>query len=143
MNPALLARLFQAQQMNTQPQPQGPPLALQQDPGALQWGGPQGSAPMGPGAPSAPVNINLNIGQHDDPGARAERSTDDDTLPPSDYKYLDRVEGDQHPLGVMFGQNAGEPVGPPQNVPMGSLPPGAQEGQYISPLDMRRMSTTR
>lgn len=136
MNPAILARLFQAQQQNQQPQGQSP-LDLQQDPGALQWGTPM---------PQAGGDIDLSQPQQNDPGAMDSRSTGDMTLPPSDYKYLDRVEGGSGPsLGVMFGQQAGQPMGAPQNVPMDSLPPGAQEGQYISPLDIQsqRMAARR
>lgn len=136
MNPAILARLFQAQQQNQQPQGQ-PPLDLQQDPGALQWG--TGASPH--------ANLDLSQPQESDPGAEASRSSGDMTLPPSDYKYLDRTEGQgQGALGVMFGQDAGQPMGAPQNVPMGALPAGASEGQYISPLDIQqtqRMATRR
>lgn len=123
MNPGILARIFAAQQ-----QPQRSPLTLEQDAGPLQWG---------TGDPRAHSMIDLGQPQGD-PGARESRmqSIDDSVMPPSDYKYLDRVEGDEHPLGVMFGQEAGEPMGHPQNVPMGRLPPGAQEGTYISPLDI-------
>lgn len=174
MNPAILARLFQAHadalndgnwplaqpqnpddvpqefsDMNTEEQlpdyyekqpgfGQGP-LPLQQEPGDL-WA--QGGSQSGNNA-----NIDLSQPQQSDPGAMPARSSGDMALPPSDYKYLDRVEGDDNPLGVMFGQSAGQPEGAPSNVPMGQLPPGAQEGQYISPLDMKppsgRMSLRR
>lgn len=127
MNPAILARLFQAHAdalTDGQPQ-QGDSFPLQQEPGDL-WG-PRGNT----------GDIDLSQPQQSDPGAMDARSTGDMTLPPSDYQYLDRVEGDGPPLGVMFGQQAGEPMGAPTNVPMNQLPPGAQEGQYISPLDMQ------
>lgn len=114
MNPAVLARLFQAH-ADAVKETQQPPLDVQRDEGPLQWGAGQSAAQPAPSPP---------------------QSSGDMTLPPSDYKYLDRTEGDDNPLGVMFGQQAGEPTGNGQNVPMGQLPPGAHEGQYISPLDI-------
>lgn len=129
MNPAILARLFQAHAdaLNDgapqQDQGQGPPLT--QEPGDL-W------------AQDRPT------GQEPDMMQSRMQSVDDSTMPPSDYQYLDRVEGDPgSPLGVMFGQDGGQPTGDPTNVPMSQLPPDAQEGSYISPLDMKRMSTQR
>lgn len=138
MNPAILARLFQAHAdaLNDgapqQDQGQGPPLAM--EPGQDLWGvnGGGGGGSQGLDVPGP------------DMSQSRMQSVDDSTMPPSDYQYLDRVEGDEGPpLGVMFGQEAGQPVGDPTNVPMSQLPPDAQEGTYISPLDMKRMSTQR
>jgi hypothetical protein len=178
MNPAILARLFQAH-ADAVGSMQGP--ELQQEPGPLQWGTGQGAGdPVGteygnddnddngemdndmntetaggeylPGVPYGPTptfdrfglppeqgglvmdnHIDLGDQQQSDPGAMQRRSSGDMALPPSDYKYLDRNEGH---MGVMFGQDAGEPTGNGMNVPMSHLPPGAHEGQYISPMDI-------
>lgn len=145
MNTAILARLFQAHtdalQHAQHQEGQGGPLDLQQEPGALDWGSGQGAQ----GQP-APMSID---DMANDPGTTPPgqaHGQDDGTLPPSDYEYLDRVEGDGDPLGVMFGQEQGEIGGMPQhNVPMDQLPTGAKEGDYISPLDMKptRMATRK
>lgn len=148
MNPAILARLFQAHTDLLQQHGQQP-LDVQQEPGDL-WaqGGSQSGGDMG-GGNLGGGNIDLSQPQESDPGAMASRDAGDSTMPPSDYQYLDRVEGggggDQPPLGVMFGQQQGEPTGDGSNVPMDQLPQGAQEGQYISPMDIKskRMSTQR
>jgi hypothetical protein len=122
-------------------------MQLAQEPGPLQWGTGQGAAdPVGTeygnddNDDNGETDVDLGDQQQSDPGAMQRRSSGDMTLPPSNYKYLDRNEGH---MGVMFGQDAGEPMGNGMNVPMSHLPPGAHEGQYISPMDIHGGAPTK